>query len=56
MYFYVSLTHTQLEMHGCILSIVATDALVHKHQVISINSADWIFIVLDQFRMEILQL
>ena len=29
--------------HGCILSIVATDALVLKHQAISVYSADWIF-------------
>ena len=27
---------------GCILSIVATDALVLKHQAISIHNADWI--------------
>ena len=27
-------------MHGCVLNIVATDALVLKHQVISIHSAD----------------
>ena len=35
-----SLTLTHLEMHGCIVSIVATDALVLKHQAISIHSAD----------------
>ena len=33
-------THKQLETHVCILSTVATDALVLKHQAISINSAD----------------
>ena len=27
-------------MHGCILNTVATDALVLKHQAISIHSAD----------------
>ena len=34
------LTHKQLEMHGCIFSTVATDALVLKHQAISIYIAD----------------
>ena len=34
------LTHKQLETHGCILSIVATDALVLKHQAICIHNAD----------------
>ena len=34
------LTHNQLEMHGCVLTTVATDALVLKYQVISIHSAD----------------
>ena len=34
----------QLETCGC---NVATNALVLKHQAISIRSADWIFIVLD---------
>ena len=37
--FYV-LTHRQQEMHRCILSTVATDALVSKHQGISTHSAD----------------
>ena len=35
----VSLTHKQLETFGCILSLVATDALVLKHQVINSHSA-----------------
>ena len=43
------LTHKQLEMHGYIISIVATDALVLKHQAINIYNADYISIVLDQF-------
>ena len=43
----IVLTHKQLEMYGCIFSPVATDALVLKHQAISIHSADWIFIVLN---------
>ena len=33
------LTHTQLEMHVCVLTTVITDALVLKHQGISIHSA-----------------
>ena len=36
----VMLTHKQLEMLGCLLSTVATDALELKHQAISIHSAD----------------
>ena len=44
------------EMHGCVVSIVATDALVLKHQAISIHNADHIFIVLDQFHIKILHL
>ena len=34
------LTHKQLEMYGCVLSTIATDALVLTHQAISIHSAD----------------
>ena len=34
------LTPKQLEMHGCVLSSVATDDLVLKHQAISTHSAD----------------
>ena len=37
---YSWLTHKELEMHGCILSTVANDALVLKHQAISIHSAE----------------
>ena len=37
------LTHKQLELHGCVLSTVVTDALMLKHQAISIHSADLIF-------------
>ena len=40
------LTHIQLETHGCVLSTVDTDALVLKHQGISIHRADQIFIVI----------
>ena len=35
-----SLTHKQLEMYWCILSTVATDALVLKHQAISIQNTN----------------
>ena len=34
------LTHKHLETHGSVLSTVATDALVLKHQAISIHIAD----------------
>ena len=34
-------THEWLETNGCIISTVATDALVLKHQDISTHSADW---------------
>ena len=43
------LTHKQLETHVCVLSTMATDALVLKHRAISIHNPDGIFIVLDQF-------
>ena len=34
------LTHEQLETHACIISTVATDALMIKHRVMGIHSAD----------------
>ena len=34
------LTYKYLAMHGYVISTVATDALVLKHQGISIHSAD----------------
>ena len=34
------LTHKQLEMHGFIISTVASDAVILKHQVMGIHSAD----------------
>ena len=34
------LTHKWLKFHVCIVSIVATDALMLKHQAISIHTAD----------------
>ena len=39
---------------GYVNSTVATDVLVLKHQAICTHSVDWIFIVLDQFYIEIL--
>ena len=36
----MQLTHKQLEMHGCVLNIGATDDLVPKHQAISSHIAD----------------
>ena len=35
-----ALTHKKQETHGCIVSTVATDALVLEHQAISIHSSD----------------
>ena len=34
------LTYNYLENHGCVFSTAATDALVLKHQAISIHNAD----------------
>ena len=44
-YHMASLGHNELtpkhrETHGCLVSTVATDALVLKHQAISIHNAD----------------
>ena len=48
------LAFKQLDTHGWILSNVDIDALVLKHQTISIYSAaDIVYIVLNQFRTEI---
>ena len=49
-----SLSHQQLETHGCIISTVATDALVLKHQGIHFHGADLISIALVQIHTEIL--
>ena len=51
-----SIFHKKLEKHGCILSNVATDALVLKHQVISTHNANKIVKVLDQFHTKMLNL
>ena len=37
---YSPLTLKHRETHGCVVSTVATDALVLKHQTISIHNAD----------------
>ena len=39
-YHQAELTPKHRETHGCVVSTVATDALVLKHQAISIHSAD----------------
>ena len=51
-----SLTLKHRETHGCVISTVAADALVLKHQAISIHNPDYTLIVLDQFHMKILHL
>ena len=51
----VWLTLKHRETHGCVVSsTLATDALVLKHQTISILSTDQTFNLLDQFHMKIL--
>ena len=50
---YHTLTLKHRETHGCVVSTVATDALVLKHQAISIHNTDQAFIVLDQFHIKI---
>ena len=46
--------HKQLETYVCIISTVATDGLVLKHQAISIHNADFVFIVLPKIYTKIL--
>ena len=48
-----SSTHEWLEMHGCVLSTVAIDALVLNHQAITIHNVDRILIVLGMFQWNI---
>ena len=52
-FYMITLTHKRLETHGCIIITVATDALVLKHQAISIHSVDKTFIVLEWFHKKI---
>ena len=40
-----------METQRCVINTVATDALVLKHQGISIHSADEVLTVLDQFHI-----
>ena len=50
-------THKHLEMHGCILSTLATDTLVLKHhQTISTHSVDQTYIAFSQFCRKVLHL
>ena len=46
------LTLKHRETHGCVASTVATDALVLKHQAISIHNADLTSIILEQFHIK----
>ena len=48
------LTLKHSETHGWVVPTVATDALVLKHQAISILSTDSTLNLLDQFHMKIL--
>ena len=48
----VVLTLKHWEMHRCVVSTEATDALVLKHQAISIHNAYLTFIVLNQFHIQ----
>ena len=50
------LSPQQLKIHRYAVSIVATDALMLKHQAISNHSADKVFIVFDQFHTKTLHL
>ena len=54
----ILLTHKYLETHGCLVSIVATDALVLyvRPSVPTVHSASEIFVVLYQFHLKILHL
>ena len=52
----LGLTLKHQETQGCVVSTVATDTLVLKHQAISIHNADETFIVLDKFHIKILHI
>ena len=56
MYINVVLIPLLNSFHGCVLSTLATDALVLKPQAISTHNADTTFLVLDQFHDKILHL
>ena len=42
-----------MQMHGCVLSTVATEGLVPQHQALSSYNADQISITLDKFKTKI---
>ena len=46
-------THKQLEMRECVISTVATNAMVLKHQAVRIYNTDQMSTALDQFRKTI---
>ena len=46
----IKLNRKWLGTYGCVLSTVATDTLVPRHQAISIHSANQIYIAVDQFQ------
>ena len=48
-----SLAHKQLETHGWVLSTVAIDVSVPKHQAISTHTTEWICRAVGQFHKEI---
>ena len=52
----MALNHKWLDMHECVRSTVAIDALVLKHQGNNIHSVEYMRIVLDQFQTTLLQL
>ena len=51
-----NLTPKHRETHRWVVSTMAIDALMLKHQAISIHNADYTFIFLDQFYRKILHL
>ena len=51
---YDCLTPKHRETHECVVSAVATDAPVLKHQATNIHNADETFIVVNQFYINIL--
>ena len=53
---FYKLTPKHRETHGCVVSTVATDALVLKHQAISIHNADKTLIILEQFYIKLLHI
>ena len=54
--YFLGYTVNTWKSHGYLLSSVATDTLVLKHQAISIYSADCISVVLEEFHREIIHI